>query len=80
VEKRESSGSEYGAEQGLHHSPEEAAEALDMLFRLRRGDLSALAPKIHCHHPRGGMYEAIRKAGANRRTIQDAKYFMRYGL
>jgi|WetSurMetagenome_2_1015567.scaffolds.fasta_scaffold08680_7 hypothetical protein len=73
----ESSGGEFGGGQGLHHSPAEAAEALDRLFRLHNGDLSALMPELDIHkHFRGGIYEAISMASASRNTTYPQMHIM----
>jgi|WetSurMetagenome_2_1015567.scaffolds.fasta_scaffold08680_8 hypothetical protein len=73
-----SSGGDFSDELGLHYSPDEAAEALDMLFRLHRGELSALAPRIRSHRHHKGLCEAIRERGASLPSIKDAQYFIRY--
>ncbi len=68
---------EYGATEGLlHNNPEEVVEALEMLSRLHRGDLTALVPEIHYHHLRGRLPAAVEKAGVNRTPGYPAWYFM----
>ena len=58
---------EYGNELGLHHGPEEMVEALEMLFRLHRGDLAALVPEIHYRHLRG-LLAVVKNVSKNHHT------------
>ena len=68
MEKYEPSAGEYGDEMGMHHSPDEVVEALDMLSRLHRGDLEALIPELHYRHLRGRLPQTVHNASGNRLT------------